>query len=266
MPSTDSPEPTEQTLVSPETAGLAEEASELFLSHIEQALAERGRAVVVLAGGTTPASSYRALARLLLSRPLALDRITWLFGDERWVGPGQPESNEGMARASLLGPIGAQEERILSWNAAVGQPVDCARAYAMRIESLGDQQARRPDLAILGIGADGHTASLFPGAWAYQSMGDRREVNARLSGTAAAIFVQKNGTWRLTLCPDYLRTSRCVAFLASGAEKAKAVLRARQGDPATPAAWIRGALTLFLVTRDAMGPERPEFGGNVGHA
>ncbi len=72
--------------------------------------------------------------------------------------------------------------------------------------------------------------------------------------------------WRLTLCPDILNTSRVVLFLVSGADKAPALIRALSGDPLTPAAWIRGGQTWFIATRDALGPERKDFGWQVAHA
>ena len=126
----------------------------------------------------------------------------------------------------------------------------------MGITAAMAKGAGGPDLVVLGIGADGHTASLFPGASALLPDGRRIPVAPHMGAIAAAIESTPARGWRLTLCPDFLRTSRQVVFLVSGFDKVPALIRARQGDPATPAAWIRGASTYFIVTRDAMGPEK----------
>ena len=126
--------------------------------------------------------------------------------------------------------------------------------------------ADAPDLLILGMGADGHTASLFPGATAHLPGGARVLVSSDLPVEAAAVEGVAERGWRLTLCPVFLRTSRCVVFLVAGQDKAPALRRARAGERGTPAAWIRGATTWFLVTREAMGSEEPGYGREVLHA
>jgi 6-phosphogluconolactonase len=222
---------------------LADQASGLLLGFIEKALTERGRATVVLSGGGTPRATYSLVAAGLAQRRLPPERISWYLGDERWVPRSDPQSNEGMARASLLGPLGAPEETIHSWHAGAGDPVECAAAYRVDIV---------PDLLILGLGPDGHTASLFPGATARLPGGITAPVSATLPGEAAAIEPGGGRGWRLTLCPAILRAARSVVFLVSGADKASAFRRAVNGDPSTPAAWIRGGETIYIATRDVI--------------
>jgi len=102
------------------------------------------------------------------------------------------------------------------------------------------------------MGPDGHTASLFPGAVARLPGGAAATVSAELPGTAAAIEPGQGRGWRLTLCPAILRSARAVVFLVTGEDKAAAFRRAVNGDPSTPAAWIRGGQTIFVATRDVI--------------
>ena len=243
---------------------LAEEAGRIILERIRQAQATRGRASVILAGGSTPRVLHAWLVGNIPASGLRIGGITWYLGDERWVPVSDPQSNEGMARESLLGPIGAPEATIVSWSAGTGDPVDCAHRYAQSVQAhLGSDV---PDVVVLGIGVDGHTASLFPGSSAFLPDGRQVAVGPGLPGTAAAIRGGNAPGWRLTLCPGVLRSARQVVFLASGKDKTDAVRRAVNGDPGTPAAWIRGAATTFVVTRDAAGPADTGYGPEIRHA
>jgi 6-phosphogluconolactonase len=207
---------------------------------------------VILAGGSTPRPAYSLLAEGLTERALPARAITWYFGDERWVPPDDPQSNERMARETLLERIGAPESSVRSWSAGTGDPVDCARRYGEALRS--DTERENPDILLLGIGPDGHTASLFPGATACLPDGSTVPVAHSISGRFHAAAIRGGGApagWRLTLCPDFLRTTNHVVFLAAGADKAGPVRRALDGDVGTPAGWIRGRTTDFIVTRDA---------------
>jgi len=233
------------------------------MAGIHEALLNRGRAVIVLAGGNTPRETYRFLARGVAEQKVPADRLVWLFGDERWVPVSDPQSNEGMARACLLDAISAPASTVISWGAGRGEPVDCASRYALNArEAMGGPA----DLVFLGMGADGHTASLFPDATVHLPAGRSVAVGPEIPGFAAAVSSPTARGWRLTLCPEALNAARAVMFLVSGNEKAAALRRARAGDRATPAAWIRGSTTLFMVTRSALGPEAPDFGREIRHA
>jgi 6-phosphogluconolactonase len=253
------------TRVLADAADLAARAAETFADTIGAALRVRGRAVVVLAGGATPRAAYDRLAALIRERRLPLDQIDWLPGDERWVPVDHPDSNEGMIRRVLLGPVGAPERTIHSWRPASGDPADCAARFAQRLAT--GPLADGPDIAILGIGADGHTASLFPGAVALLPGGREVPVDPNIPVDAVAVRPAGGLGVRLTLTVKWLRMARCVAFLASGGGKREALARTLHGDCAVPAAWMRGtADTLFLVDRAAAGPGPDASGRDVRHA
>lgn len=182
---------------------------------IEAHIAQRSRSDVALAGGSTPVTTYEALAE----RNLPWDRVTFWLGDERWVTADNEDSNTGMARRTL-GPGG---QRVVAPDAGLGDPAEVAASYAIALNSLfagtpspgvdgeaDDEPSRRPQLVLLGMGDDGHTASLFPGTPALDVM-DRDYV---------ANWVDKLSTWRLTATLPLLWAAEHLVFLVTGAGKA----------------------------------------------
>ena len=167
-----------------------------------------GAKTLVLAGGTTPRRCYELLA----SRPVQWGRVTVLFGDERCVPPDDAESNFRMAREALLDRVfPASVHRIPG---ELG-PEEGARAYAAVVERV-----QPLDLVLLGMGPDGHTASLFPG-----------HPELAVDGWAVGVRdAPKPPPDRISLTLQALRTARRVIFLVTGADKAEAVARARRGE------------------------------------
>ena len=253
-------------IVTTDPDDLAEKASALLFTTIRAALDARGAVRVALSGGSTPRETYRRLGRALRTDNFPVERIQWFFGDERWVAVTSPESNEGMARETLLVDVAAPESTIHSWGAAEGDPRDCARRYARTLRAGLSADAPVFDLLLLGMGADGHTASLFPDAEAHLSDGRILPISSDLPGEATAVELPRSRGWRLTLCPNVLHHCRTVVFLVTGADKTAALSRARAGAPNTPAAWIRGEETYFIVTRDAMSTPGADGGLDVRHA
>src|SRR5450432_660128 len=150
-----SPQPT--LVVAADLDGLARLASDRVRVLAGDALAARGRFRIALAGGSTPRALY---AHLAAARDLDWGRTDVFFGDERSVGPDDPQSNYRMARETLLSPAGVPPENV---HRPHGEDPDldaAARAYEA---ALGGAGAPPFDLVLLGMGADGHTASLFPG-------------------------------------------------------------------------------------------------------
>jgi 6-phosphogluconolactonase len=193
---------------------------------VAQMLRARSHTRLVLAGGSTPLRCYELLADM----QLPWGRVTVLFGDERCVSPSHPESNFRMAADTLLNRVmPATVHRI---PAELG-PEKAAAAYEPVVA------AGPLDLVLLGIGPDGHTASLFPGSQALQAGG-------LVVGVHEA---PKPPPERVSLTLPALREAHRVMVLVSGADKADAVRRALSGE--VPAGMIPRAE--WLVTRDAMG-------------
>jgi 6-phosphogluconolactonase len=186
-----------------------------------------GSRTLVLAGGTTPRRCYELLARL----EVEWGRVTVLFGDERCVPPDHPDSNYRMAREALLDQVApATVHRIPG---ELG-PEEAAAAYAEVVAGLAPL-----DVVVLGVGEDGHTASLFPGDTALEAKG--WAVGVRNS--------PKPPPERVTLTLQALRGARRVLILATGAGKAQAVSMAKRQE--VPSGMIAGAQ--WLLDRAAAG-------------
>lgn len=190
---------------------------------LEDALAlEKGVVSLFLAGGSTPEPVYRRLAD---TRGIAWERIGLWFGDERCVPPDHPDSNYRMARRTLLDALPTEPAGVHRMEAEREDRDEAAADYA---RSLPDA----PSVILLGIGGDGHTASLFPGSAALDER-ERRVVPVTAPAEPAC---------RMTITPPVLEAARRVFVLARGASKAEAVARAMEGelDPsACPAQLVR---------------------------
>jgi 6-phosphogluconolactonase len=186
-----------------------------------------GARTLVLAGGTTPRRCYE----LLVDLPVAWGRVTVLFGDERCVPPDHGDSNYRMAREALLDRVAPATVHRMP--AELG-PEEGAALYSSVVASLAPL-----DLVILGLGEDGHTASLFPGHPAVQAKGWAIGISDS----------PKPPPERVTLTLPTLRGARRVIILATGAGKAEAVAKAKRGE--VPSGMIAGAR--WLIDREAAG-------------
>jgi 6-phosphogluconolactonase len=203
--------------VLPDGAALAAAAAEHAVDVLGRTLGARDLAHVALAGGSTP----RAMNALLSAVPLrsALDwrRVVFWFGDERCVSPDDPDSNYRMNRETLLEPLRIDPSRVHRLRGEDDPEAAAADYAAILTRELGSQP--RLDLILLGMGPDGHTASLFPG------------TVAGISHTDACIahYVPQLARWRLTLTPATINAARHVAITAGGAEKAGALAAVLEG-------------------------------------
>ncbi len=230
----------------PDETTLCEAAAEHITAVLEAALAPGGDAAFVLTGGNTPRPVYRALASAPYRGRVGWDRIHFFWGDERCVAPEDPQSNFGMAWEELLSKIPAAQDHVHRMLGEMEDADKAARRYETEIRKVFPGP-REPafDLVLLGMGDDGHTASLFPGTeWDE----DRLVVGN---------YVPKFGTWRITMTPRLLNAARSVAFLVSGSGKSRALEGALEGPlglfPAQRVAPVQGTLTWFVDAEAARG-------------
>jgi 6-phosphogluconolactonase len=219
-------------------------AVDLFVESAQGALSERGRFVVSLAGGSTPKQVYEAMAADQRVQDLDWSKIVVLFGDERCVPESDPSNNAGMARAALLSHVDLPEENIERMLGELA-PLEAARRYEAVLAQLlggdpGDGQAPDEpiDLSLLGLGGNGHTASLFPGL-TWSVLEDRWVI---------AEYVEVMASWRLTLTPLVLNAARKTVFMVEGAAKQDIVAQVLEGpdDPIVlPSQNIKGATWLL---------------------
>ncbi len=188
-----------------------------------------------LAGGSTPRATYRELQ----SRDIAWDQVTCWLPDERWVPPEDPEANALMARRELLDHVPAH---LLTPDTTLGDPNIAADAYELLLAAELDPV---PDVVLLGMGDDGHTASLFPGTAAL-------EVD---QPGYVANWVPAMDTWRLTATIPLLASAKHVIFLVAGASKADVLKRILVDGEQLPAGVVAEAAAdvTWLLDRDAAG-------------
>lgn len=226
-------QPTEVRIV-PDRASLAETGAEIFVAAALQAVAARGRFLVALSGGSTPRDLFARLTQppFVTAVPWTAMHVFW--GDERLVPPSSSGSNYFHARRQLLDhvPIPAtQVHRVRGELTAVEAVADYTRVLATSAEA--GRSWPRFDLALMGLGADGHTASLFPGAPAVvETEAPVKAVTADYEGRPAQ---------RVTLTPPVFNDGRELLFLVAGAEKA-AALAAVLGDTDDALSWPAQAI------------------------
>ena len=231
-----------RVVVARDLAEAAHALAQEVVARAQAAVALRGRFTLALSGGHTPQALHALLADP--GEPFR-DRIAWaatevFFGDERCVGPDHPESNYGAAQASLLARVPLPPANIHRLRGE-DDPAAAAAAYEaeLRRSVPSERGVPRLDLVLLGLGRDGHTASLFPGTAAL----------AEETRLVVANEVPQVGGFRLTFTFPLLCAARALAFLVAGADKAAAVADVVEGHGALPAARVRpadGDLAWFL--------------------
>src|SRR5689334_3849882 len=221
------------------TKDFAADAANFILALAHKALAERNEFRIALSGGNTPRPIYSEIARV--GRDLPWDRVLITFGDERCVPPEDDQSNFKMARETLLIPASVPEKSILRMRGEI-DPQIAAQQYQDELDLLATQrgeQLYRHDLLLLGLGPDGHTASLFPETAALNET-DRRVI---------ANFVPKFNSWRLTFTFPLINHARHVCFIVNANKNADLIEDVIKGDPKYPASRVNpssGQLTWIL--------------------
>jgi 6-phosphogluconolactonase len=206
---------------------LSHAVAEQFVQVTTAAVLARGRCAVALAGGSTPKGVYRRLTDEPFRSRVPWDEIEFFWSDERHVPADHPDSNYRMAADTLLSKVPALPRNIHRMQGEIPDAAQAARAYEddLRASFNASHTTPRFDLMLLGLGADGHTASLFPGTPALAEGGRWCVAN----------WVNRLSAYRLTLTFPVLNAARVIVFVVSGAEKAaivRGVLRGARDVPA----------------------------------
>jgi 6-phosphogluconolactonase len=201
---------------------LFQAAAEEVIRSATDAVAQRGRFTIALSGGSTPRNLYTLIAANA-STTLPWDQMFFFWGDERHVPPDSPDSNYRMAKEALLSKIPIPAANIFPIPAENPDASEAAETYEQTLQkffAVAPGEFPRFDLILLGMGPDGHTASLFPETAALQEK----------SRLVVANWVEKLGSSRITFTLPLLNAARCVAFLVSGADKAAALHEVLEGN------------------------------------
>ena len=196
--------------VLPDKAALIQRSLLLTTAKIQTAIQERGMCTIALSGGSTPKPLYEAIA----TQPLPWEKIHVFWGDERYVPPDDPDSNQLMARRAWLDKVEIPDENIHPMPTNEPDPADAAQKYEAHLKEffhLQPGEFPQLDVNLLGMGDDGHTASLFPHTAALQ-------VRDRLITVG-----DKDGQPRITFTVPTINQSRCIIFLVAGANKRPAL-------------------------------------------
>jgi 6-phosphogluconolactonase len=248
--------------VLPNAAALARRTAEFFVAEAEKAVAQRGVARIAISGGSTPKAAFAALAEQgeEWRGRMPWEKLDLWWVDERCVPPDNAESNYRMTREALLNHVPLKPEQIHRMKGEL-EPDDAAAQYETELNtSFGLHGAEIPrfDLVQLGMGPDGHTASLFP----------HTEALHETKRLVVANYVEKLDMWRVTLTRPVINQARQVFFLISGTDKAMILNEVLQGprDPERlPSQFIEpvdGILTLLLDQAAASFLPAPDAEGN----
>ena len=208
------------------TRNFANDAANFIVEKARAALAEYNEFRIALSGGNTPRAVYLELAK----RSLPWGKALITFGDERCVPPQDEQSNFKMANETLLKPAAVPASSVLRMRGEIA-PSDAASEYQTQLDALAAERGEpiyQHDLILLGLGDDGHTASLFPGTAAL-------EERNRL---VVANYVPKFESWRLTFTFPLIFAARAVCFLVGANKDPKLIERIFSGDESLPAARV----------------------------
>ena len=211
-------------------AAMAERAAHILATACEEAIAERGVFRIAISGGQTPIPLFRLLAAQDWADRLPWDKMTFFWVDERCVGPDDPRSNYGLARRELLSRVPATHFYRMRGDT---DPVDAAIKYEQQIRDdfdLAPNALPRFDFILLGMGADGHTASIFPNS---PALSEKKRL-------VIDQYVPERKADRLTLTLPVINNALCCMFLVAGAEKHNVLSRALDllAEPTLPAQMV----------------------------
>jgi 6-phosphogluconolactonase len=204
------------------------DAAAFILEQARKAIAERNEFRIALSGGHTPAPVYAHIASA--PRDFRWESVRFTFGDERCVPPDDPQSNFSMARENLFVPAAVPEKSIMRMRGEI-DPQIAAQQYTQQLEAIAagrGESMYQHDLILLGLGDDGHTASLFPGTAALEETAHQVVAN----------FVPRLSAWRLTFTFPLINHARHILFLVGASKDPQLIERVLEGDQQFPAARV----------------------------
>lgn len=215
---------------------LARGAADYFVARSDEAVVQKGIFTVALSGGSTP----KILYELLVGAQVPWDKTHFFWSDERHVPPDHPDSNYRMAHEAMLSRVPVPESNVHRIHGENPDAAEAAKEYEQTLLPL--------DLILLGLGTDGHTASIFPGS----------DVLHETKRLVAATWVEKLNTHRITMTLPLLNAGASVLFLVSGAEKAQIVKEVIEGPKQYPAQLVQptNGQLLWMLDEDAVAKTR----------
>src|SRR6478752_1841882 len=210
------------------TKNFVADAAAFILEQARKAIAERSEFRIALSGGNTPAPVYGRIA--VEAHDLPWESVRFTFGDERCVPPDDPQSNFRMARENLFVPAAVPEKSIMRMRGEI-DPQIAAQEYEQQLDAIATGRGEpiyQHDLILLGLGDDGHTASLFPGTLALGEM----------ARCVVANFVPKLDAWRLTFTFPLINQARHILFLVGASKNPELIERVLAGNRQFPAARV----------------------------
>ena len=218
-----------------DAAAAAAQGAALIGAQLRAGVAERGRAALAVSGGRTPQRMFEILAR----EPLPWERIDVLQVDERVVPDGHAERNATQAGAAFAGPM-ARHPQSFHWMPVADADLDAAAArYAATLHTVAGREPLL-DVVHLGLGADGHTASIFPGS----ALADETRVDVAATG-------EHLGRRRMTLTLPVINRARLILWVVTGADKCDALARLLAGDPSLVASRVRRRGAVIVADLEA---------------
>lgn len=195
-------------------------AAELFVRVARQAVAEKGRFTVALTGGSSPVQLYNMLAQSPYVEQVPWQNTFVFWGDERWVPLTDDLSNAKMAQEAFLNQVPVPKEQVYPMWADDTEPEEFAKHYEALLQNHFGADAPQFDLILLGMGDDGHTASLFPGT----------AVLHETERWVQAYYLEPQSMYRITLTAPLINQARNICFLTFGSNKAKALYEVLGGE------------------------------------
>lgn len=206
--------------ISENLQALSRAAAEMFVRIGGEAIERNNRFTVALSGGSTPKLLFKTLASDEFRLRIDWTKTFFFFGDERNAAPDSPESNYRMARENLFEPLEIPAENVYRWRAEWQNAEEIALDYEKNLTDFFKTEMPRFDLILLGMGADGHTASLFP----------ETSALTETQKLAVANWVKKLDSFRLTFTFPLINNAANIIFLIGGAEKAEMLKTVLEGE------------------------------------